>query len=43
MAGGITLENVEEYASTGVDLIVTPAPYRTRPIDVSTRMERAEA
>jgi len=43
VAGGITLENVEEYASTGVDLIVTSAPYRARPIDVSTRMERLEA
>ncbi len=43
VAGGITLENVEEYASTGVDLIVASAPYRARPIDVSTRMERAEA
>ena len=41
VAGGITLENVEKYASTGVDLIVTSAPYRSRPVDVTTKMEKA--
>jgi len=40
VGGGITIENVEEYASTGVDVVVTSAPYRARPIDVSTRMEK---
>jgi molybdenum transport protein len=40
VGGGITIENIEEYASTGVDVVVTSAPYRARPIDVSTRMEK---
>ncbi len=40
LAGGITLENVKEYASTGADFIVTSAPYSAKPIDVTTRMRR---
>jgi molybdenum transport protein len=40
VGGGITIENIEEYASTGVDVVVTSAPYRSRPIDVSIRMEK---
>jgi molybdenum transport protein len=43
VGGGITIDNVEEYASTGVDVIVTSAPYRAKPIDVSTRMEKIES
>ncbi len=39
-AGGITLENVREYASTGVDVIVTSYPYYARPVDMGTRMRR---
>ncbi len=35
-AGGITLENVELYAIT--DAILTSAPYRAKPLDVTTKM-----
>lgn len=38
VAGGITLENVREYASTGVDIVVTSAPYRARPLDITTKV-----
>jgi len=40
VGGGITLENIEEYAATGVDMIVTSAPYRAKPIDVTTIIEK---
>ncbi len=33
-AGGIHPGNVEDYAATGVDLIVTSAPYFSKPADV---------
>ena len=39
VGGGITPENVEDYAAAGVDVIVTSAPYWARPIDVTTRIE----
>lgn len=39
--GGVSLENIEDYVSTGVDVIVTSAPYRARPLDFSTVIERA--
>lgn len=32
-AGGITVENVEEYASTGVDIIITSFPNHCKPAD----------
>ncbi len=38
VAGGITLENVQEYAKTGVDLIVTSAPYNAGTIDLTTKI-----
>ncbi len=38
--GGITLENIEKYATTGVDMIVTSALYRAKPIDVTTIIEK---
>lgn len=41
VGGGIGLENIKEYASTGVDVIVTSAPYWVRPADVTTRIEKA--
>ncbi|WP_440059464.1 ModD protein [Thermogladius sp. 4427co] len=36
IGGGITLENVAAYAATGVDVIVTSAPYRASPLDFTT-------
>jgi molybdenum transport protein len=39
VGGGITLENVEDYASTGVDVIVTSAPYWVKPADFTTKIE----
>ncbi len=39
-AGGIDEHNLEEYAATGVDFIVTSAVYHAKPIDVGTRMSR---
>ena len=39
--GGIRLENAAEYASTGVDGLITTAPYYyARPVDIGVRMER---
>lgn len=32
--GGVTIENVREYAKTGVDFIVTSSPYHAKPIDI---------
>jgi len=43
VGGGITLENIEEYASTGVDVIVTSAPYWTKPADYTTKIEPLKA
>jgi molybdenum transport protein len=40
VGGGITLDNIEDYASTGVDIIVTSAPYRAKPIDTTTIIEK---
>ena len=37
-AGGIDEHNIEDYARTGVDLIVTSAPYYARPLDVGTEI-----
>jgi molybdenum transport protein len=36
VSGGITLDNIREYASTGADVIVTSAPYHSRPADITT-------
>lgn len=38
-AGGINPQNVAAYASTGVDALVTTAPFTAKPIDMSVRME----
>jgi len=37
-AGGIDEHNIEDYARTGVDLIVTSSPYYARPLDVGTEI-----
>lgn len=36
--GGINLENVEAFASTGVDFVVTSSPYHAKPIDMKVEM-----
>ena len=38
-AGGIQENNVEEYAKTGIDAIVTTAVYFGKPADIGCRME----
>ena len=40
-AGGINLDNVEEYARTGVDAIVTTSVYFGKPVDMSARITGA--
>ncbi len=37
-AGGITLDTVATYAATGVDLLVTTAPYFGKPADIGATM-----
>ncbi|MEB3797408.1 MAG: hypothetical protein G5Z42_01135 [Caldisphaeraceae archaeon] len=42
VGGGINLGNVEEYAATGVDVIVTSAPFWAMLIDITTRIEELD-
>ena len=37
--GGISTKNIAEYASTGVDMIVTSSPYNAQPADIKVRIE----
>lgn len=37
--GGVNEKNVREYAKTGVDFIVTSAPYHAKPADVKVTLE----
>ena len=37
--GGINIENIEQYAKTGVDFIVTSSPYHAKPADIKVKME----
>lgn len=37
--GGISTKNIAEYASTGVDMIVTTSPYNAQPADIKVRIE----
>ncbi|MBD2667216.1 nicotinate-nucleotide pyrophosphorylase [Richelia sinica FACHB-800] len=39
-AGGINLENVKNYASTGVDILVTSCTYFGKPADIGAKMTR---
>ena len=39
-AGGVNESNAYEYASTGVDILVTSAMYWGRPADIGVTMER---
>lgn len=36
--GGVNLGNVAEYAKTGVDFIVTSAPYHAKPVDINVKI-----
>ena len=38
-AGGINPGNVGAYAATGVDALVTTAPFTAKPVDMSVRMK----
>lgn len=38
VAGGVTLDNVQDYARTGVDLLVTSYPYFGKPADIGVKM-----
>ncbi|WP_434731259.1 ModD protein [Thermogladius sp. KZ2Tp1] len=40
VGGGVDLENVGDYAATGVDVIVTSAPYHAKPLDFTTLFSR---
>lgn len=39
IAGGVNADNVAEYAASGVDVIVTSAPYYAKPKDVQVRFK----
>ena len=39
-AGGINEGNIEEYARTGVDAVVTTSVYYGQPIDIGVTMDR---
>lgn len=43
VAGGITVDNVQNYASTGVDLLVTSFPYFSKPADIGVKMLGVES
>ncbi|MGP1450179.1 MAG: ModD protein [Wolinella sp.] len=38
--GGITLENIDKIAKSGVDFIVTSAPYHATPLDIEVKMKQ---
>lgn len=38
-AGGININNIADYAKTGIDAIVTSAVYYGKPVDIGTEME----
>ncbi len=41
-AGGINLSNIADYAATGVDALVTTSVYFGKPIDIGTKIDRAD-
>lgn len=43
VAGGIALDNVQDYASTGIDLLVTSFPYFGKPADIGVKMLSVES
>ncbi len=40
-AGGINIDNIEEYAGTGIALAVTSSPYYSQPADIQVRLTPA--
>lgn len=38
--GGINLENILQFAKTGVDLIVTSSPYHAKPLDIKVEIRK---
>lgn len=36
--GGVTTANIAEYAATGIDLVITSAPYYSQPADIKVRL-----
>ncbi|MFP4333054.1 MAG: ModD protein [Campylobacterales bacterium] len=38
--GGVNLKNIAEYAGTGVDMVVTSAPYYVKPLEIKCEFER---
>lgn len=40
--GGVTRENIAEYAGCGVDMIATSAPYHAKPLDVKVIIHKVE-
>ncbi|BAY99922.1 molybdenum transport system protein ModD [Tolypothrix tenuis PCC 7101] len=41
-AGGITSENIKDYASSGVDILVTSSPYFGKPCDIAAKMTKTQ-
>lgn len=37
-AGGIRLDNIQEYAATGIDILVTSSPYYAEPVDIKVEL-----
>ncbi|MEA9389923.1 ModD protein [Acerihabitans sp. TG2] len=40
-AGGINIDNIEHYARTGIELVVTSSPYYCQPADIQVRLTPA--
>lgn len=38
--GGINLQNIQEFAKSGVDFVVTSSPYHAKPIDIKVEIKR---
>jgi len=38
--GGINLQNIQEFAKTGVDFVVTSSPYHAKPCDIKVEIKR---
>jgi molybdenum transport protein len=38
ISGGITMDNIEQYASSGADILVTSSLYHAKPLDITTRI-----